>query len=510
MGRFIVAVLRISLLAVALVSPRAAFALDEPKLHATDPKLDAFDAEKSGQQGPTANPDATKIAYEPLDYEIDNWNKFVAQAQQEIDALKNSTQPGAAATVQNLTQKIAVARQHLAALDATKRLRQESKNCGLEAARQAWDDLKTAVEEEQKNVEPAAAAMERPMPPMPDTDSAAAEGMMLDNMKAMMHRVLEQDRENLEIINSNIAQIDDACAQAKRNKDLQTFKDNLEAGNELAAHQFEQAKAVAARGQFSDAKALAKAIGSIAQVARANQLLGNEELGQKQQQYMTDLFQDWLTPAVANCKDQTFDPEIAVSASRTAQLLGVSIPGTGEADNVLDACRPRLFAASSIVAGVPYHLRHCGWDVSGVWKLRIANRHSKIDGEGTASKVLEAKSVDPIEMHGSQHTYGTAPADIAAKGTFQVEGYQPTQMSVHGQFWFDITVDTANGLERGKSIMMHTNMTMEPVRTTESGPLPVTGTYPGATQGLDTPVMVVDGNKPCDPSADVWSYPVAP
>lgn len=495
------------LLASVLLGAGALLAQNPPKSLPVS-NMSAFDSSKVGYEGLAIDLNVAGIAFEPLDYEIDRSEKFLVQARQEVAALENSPNPGNQAEAARLNQEISVEESHVQALQATKKLRQDAEHCGFEDVYADWQDLKQFIEEERQRMQSAAEMVRKVQ--MAGMGQFARVGgdagtALIGAGAVMMDRQLETDNELAQVAQFNFASIEQACATAKQQKTFEDFKRNLEAANKLAEQAAEYAENVAKNGKFDDLPAIKQSLMTILEVARTNQLTGNEKLGLAQWQVVVDLAKTLLPKLAETCNQQSAQVIEVLEVDRTNQMLGINVD--------FSACYYRLYESSGVVGPLPYRMRHCGRDLSGTWHMQVTrgqtnNESGKLEGQTDVEEFANIMPFSsPIPNLSGSHAE-TAPAQIEAVGRLRDAQSKEPSMRVKGTI--QISRETYT---RKPGIIVHKDMKLRADMELEGfDAIPVGGGspthYPGkATPAMEVPITVINGNKPCDPSADVWSYP---
>jgi hypothetical protein len=499
-----------SLLAGILIGAGTLFAQQMPETPQVI-QTPALDASVVGYQGIAIDPEVVGIALEPLNYEIDLWQKFIAQAQEQLDAVKNSPNPDNQALAARLTSAIAAAESHVAALQTTKKLRQDAIHCGLEEVYADWQELKKFTQEERERIGPAAAMAEQ----VYNRSAAAfkkigggAGSALIGASREIMEQRLERDDELLKVAESNLYIIDLACADAKRQKDVETYFKNLEKANETAKRALDEADTLAANGNFKDAPEIAIRMEIAGEVSRANQLTGNVVPGNKQWQRMIGVAKKYTEQVAKTCNEQRAELGTVLSLSRSNQLLAAS-------DVDMDHCLFRLFEASGVAGPLPYRLRHCGKELNGTWHMQvtrgqIAGATGKLEGEAQVpgfTKTYEAEGQLPSR---SATIRETEPVEIEAVGALRDRATKEPKMRVKGTI--QVSVES-NPWKHGIVVQ---DWKMRPkLDLAGFAAMPAMGGLPTYHPGVagseyEIPITVVNGGKPCDPAKDVWSYPDGP
>jgi hypothetical protein len=493
---------------LAVISFIAASALaQQPPQTPPVADMSAFDSEKVGYHAISIDLKAAGIAFEPLDQDIDRWQNFLDQARQEVAALGNSTNPSDQAEVARLKMMIPPAESHLAVLRATKKLRQDAEYCGMEAARADWLEVEKFIEQERQRLAPALEMAKKVQAQASGTYrmiNGGAGASMIAEGAALMQEQMDSDDEIETIIKDHSAFIAVACADAKRAKDFETYLKNLEAANVKAKQAAEEAEKLAENGRFSDIPEIRKRAAIVLAVARANQLLGHDKLGLEQQQAITHAAQTLITKAAATCRAQSAPIIVVLGLEKQAELLGMS-------GNILDSCSYRLFESSGVAGELPYRIRHCGSSLSGTWYMQVTRgtingERGKLEGKAEVPDFGEPMKVSTPVVNFSGTIYQTAPATIEASGKLS-DAQTREDMRVKGtiQILFE-SYTLKPGIDK-QEMKMHSEMKLDGFNATPVGGGSTTH-YPGmASPAFDQPIAIINENKPCDPSADVWQYP---
>jgi hypothetical protein len=98
-------------------------------------------------------------------------------------------------------------------------------------------------------------------------------------------------------------------------------------------------------------------------------------------------------------------------------------------------------------------------------------------------------------------------AQIQASGTVGNAQGRVDDMRISGTIKIGVETETmAPGVVIHMDMKMHADLKQEGFTATGNGARPTH--YPGgAGRATDLPISVINGNKPCDPTADIWSYP---
>jgi len=467
----------------------------------------ALDAHIVGYEGIAIDPEAVGIALEPLDYEIELWQKFIAQAQPQLDAVKDSPNPDNQAEAARLTSEIAAAEAHVSALQATKKLRQDAIHCGLEGAYADWQELKNFVQEERDRIGPMAAMAEQVYSVSASAFKKIGGGAgtaLIGVGREIMEGRLARDDELARVAETNLYAIDQSCAYAKKQKDLETYFKNLEKANEEAKRALDDADTMAANGKIKDASDIAILIEIAEEASRANQLTGNVAAGTKQWERMIGVAKKYTEQAAKTCNEQPAELGTVLSLSRSNQMLAAS-------DVDMDHCLYRLFEASGAAGPLPYRLRHCGKDLSGAWHMQvtrgqIAGATGNLEGEAQVPGFTQTTLVEGLFPGLKATITQTEPVQIEASGSLRDRATKEPKMRVEGTIQLSIE---SNPWKHGIVVQdwkMRANLELSGFKA-----MPAMGGMPTYHPGVagseyEIPITVINGGKPCDAAKDVWSY----
>lgn len=288
----------ILLYAVALLA-------QEQQLKPPDPLPDVpyppgMDSKEVGQQSPLPNSEVVMktTPYGPLEYDILRWQSFLQQARQI------RSDPPNPAEAARMDQIIPGAEAHLAALLAQQKLQQDlkdAKDCGLGQVIADWNNLKQFVDQERERMGEASAMaqiVEAQNAGIMNRFGGAAAGSMNAASASIMKRKMEMDADASDLAGSNLYTITHNClekqAQQKEEteykdgqKEFDDFKNKVAAASPVAHQKAAEARELAKKGQYKDEGKIRDLITTVFIIARANQLLGNEE-GLKQQKEAQD------------------------------------------------------------------------------------------------------------------------------------------------------------------------------------------------------------------------------
>jgi hypothetical protein len=515
------------ILVAILLSIGTLFAQDAP-LNPPDPLPDvpypsAMDSKQVGQQSPVPNSDVVLNAsfFDPLDVDIARWQKFLEQARQIVAAGEHSTIKEAKDDADRLSRIIPGAEAHLQALLARQKLQQElkdSKDCGLGQLMADWQNLKQFVDDERERMGPASA-----MSQMVEQQGAATFTMMggaagaslISAGASIMKRQMEMDADASELAGSNLGIIVSNCLakqaqekEAAAEKAFDKYKSQLAAANPVANQKAKEARELAKNGQYKDEGKIRELITTVFIVARANQLLGNEE-GLKQQKEAQAAVTDFIQAFANDCMNQPVPQAAVYSLERINQVL----PANAD----LSMCFNRLFESIGITGDMlPYRIRHCGRDLSGEWKMQVTRgtvngAFGKLEGATDVPQLAMASSNTvsmPVLNSLTTNHYESAPAHIEASGRMGDNTASLGTMRAQGDF--TVLVDqiiVSPGVLLHNEMKMNATIKQEGFSATPNGG-GMSTYYPGrGGQSVDTPIAVINGNKPCDPSKDIFSYP---
>ncbi len=455
--------------------------------------------------------------FDSLDADIARWENFLAQARQEVAALQGSSDPNNRAQAARLNQMIPVAETHLASLLTRKQLaKDDPNNCGLGGLLADWDHLQKLAEQQRQQMAPAAAMAQNVRAAgsgVFNMIGGAAAGSLNAASVSILQRQIESDAEFIDLAQSSMETIRQSCIDQQDDQKLEDFKRKLEAANPVAEQAAKEAEAIAANGRFSDETKITALLTKVLEVSRVNQLMGHEDLGLKQQQAVQHVFKTFITSAAQTCSSQSFSLQKAYGAERTNEFLSVGVD--------LSPCMNRLFEASGLTNDLlPYRIRHCGPRLDGAWKMQFT--HGQIDGAfgkiegpavevppfGAAMKVATPLGSVPI-LPISEMYSESGEAQIQASGTVGNAQGRVDDMRISGIIKIGVETETmAPGVVIHMDMKMHADLKQEgfTARSSSRGSAPTH--YPGGEgRATDLPISIINGNKPCDPNADIWSYP---
>lgn len=486
----------------------------------------ALDSNQVGQQSLVPNSDVVMNAsfFDPVDVDILRWQSFLQQARQIVASGKDSTIQSARDEAARLSQIIPSAEAHLQALLTRQKLQQElkdSKDCGLGQLIADWQNLKQFVDQERERMGPAAA-----MSQMVEAQGAgtytmiggAAGGSMISASAAIMKRQMEMDADASGLADSNINIIVTNClekqAQQKADsedrdaqKRLDDFKHKLAAATSIANQKAREARDLAKKGQYKDAAQLRDLMTTIVIVARANQFMGNEA-GDKLGKELSAAAADFVTSFAGDCMNQPVPTMFVLGLDRMSQLQGVDVD--------LSRCRNRLFESIGVTGEMlPYRLRHCGEDLSGEWKMQITRgtingAFGKLEGATEVPQLASVRSTTasmPVLNTITTTRLESASAHIEASGRMGDNNASMGTMRAEGDFTVLVDIFVASpGVVLHQDMKMNATIKQQGFTATPNGG-GMSTYYPGrGGQSLANPIGIINGNRPCDPAKDIFSY----
>jgi hypothetical protein len=171
-------------------------------------------------------------------------------------------------------------------------------------------------------------------------------------------------------------------------------------------------------------------------------------------------------------QQQSFDPLIALGLQRQNELLGTGVE--------VDHCANRVFEATIETGTETVRWRHCGKG-TGTWKMKAEGLDV---GKGEAG--LDERGRGDFEAHWTR--IGTVKADVTYTGTVEMKRTEIADAEGHITA---VKYDFTQAIESISGDMIVGNRR-----------LPVNGVSTTAA----VPIAIINGNRACDPSKNLWSY----
>lgn len=239
----------------------------------------------------------------------------------------------------------------------------------------------------------------------------------------------------------------------------------------LSAERAGDALKVAKAGKASDIEALRKDITVVVEAGRVAQMMGDAS-AEDQQRKLGEIVETFSKKFSETCERQSFDPLIALGLQRQNELLGTGVE--------VDHCAKRVFEATILTGSETVRWRHCGLGI-GRWKMKAEGLDV---GEGEAE--LDERGKGDFDSHYTQ--IGTVKADVDYNGTIEMKRTEIADAKGHitaVKYDFTQAITSITG-----DMIVHNR------RFPVSG-VPTTGAVP---------IAIINDNRACDPSKNVWSY----
>jgi hypothetical protein len=438
-------------------------------------KLSAFDTDVIGADGIAVDRKAVVVAYDPLDWDIAKMEEDIAHDEAMIAlAQRRANSSQRAAEVEEFTRNLHGDQDHLAALKMRRKLGDPDGQCGSAEKIKQWQNL---IEFEKTEI-----PVEQGYQSQSQSSDIAA---YFENAVVRGQKVLNE-------ATSQLALIQEACRQVHDEEVMDTFRQRVAQANPVAEKAGAEAIAIAKKGRFADIEEIAKKLAILGPVLQVDELMGNEEEAQKLMALEVTLVRTFVTGASAGCKDEAFNVERALAVDRQAQMLGV------EEEN-LQPCLNRLYegGGGKIDANSFFAFRHCGTTFSGVWQARMVSKADNLSGtaQTTGSVNVGEDHTATVKLTGriTPPSNVILPYDVVQTGTitFTRRETKDAHGMVLGSWPHFITHLTTEAHETTVKVMGHIHtVTVPAVDELEN----------------DESLVILNGNKPCDPAKDVWSY----
>jgi len=214
-----------------------------------------------------------------------------------------------------------------------------------------------------------------------------------------------------------IQEIRSTCHDYRAGKIEEYAADSRLSGYEDIIQSFEeklsrQAESLAATGDVTQIATIRGIMTDVAAVGRQDSLLGEDMLADAARQIMIRTVDNFDTAFSQNCKDQSFDLDIALALERQRSELGL-----GEQDNVMH-CAYRHAEAKWASGTDAITWKHCGIIV-GTWKVKLTGLFVG-NGEGS----LGSDSTGDYSAHFTN--MGKFRSDLKETGTMNLHCVQST------------------------------------------------------------------------------------
>jgi hypothetical protein len=252
----------------------------------------------------------------------------------------------------------------------------------------------------------------------------------------------------------------------------QDIKDVIRQIVRLSSQRVNDALQTAKAGKASDIEKLRKDIAVVVEAARVGQLLG-DPAAEEQQRKLVEVVRTFSQKFTETCEQQSFDPLIAIGLNRQNQLLGTGVD--------VDHCAFRVFEASIKTGQQATRWRHCGIGM-GIWLMQGEG----LD-EGKGEAALDDKGNGDFTSRWTK--VGTVRADVTHTGTLNMRRTEIADAEGHiTSVKYDIVQNITNITGR-----MFVGRIAAPVS--------------GVPSIAPMPIAVINDNRACDPTKDVWKYP---
>ena len=239
----------------------------------------------------------------------------------------------------------------------------------------------------------------------------------------------------------------------------------------LSAERAGDALQVAKAGKASDIEALRKDITVVVEAGRVAQMMGDAS-AEDQQRKLVEIVETFSKKFSETCERQSFDPLIALGLQRQNAMLGTGVE--------VDHCANRVFEATILTGSETVRWRHCGMGV-GRWKMKAEGLDV---GEGEAE--IDEQGKGDFESHYKQ--IGTVKADVTYSGTVEMKRTEIADAKGH---------ITAVKYDFTQAITSITGDMIVANRRFPVNGVPTTGRVP---------IAIINDNRACDPSKNLWSY----
>jgi hypothetical protein len=239
----------------------------------------------------------------------------------------------------------------------------------------------------------------------------------------------------------------------------------------LSAERAGDAIKVAKAGKAADIETLRKDITTVVEAGRAAQLMGDPS-AEDQQRKLVEIVETFSKKFAETCQQQSFDPLIALGLQRQNAMLGTEVE--------VDHCAYRVFEATIETGTEAVRWRHCGMGV-GIWKMKAEGLDV---GEGKAE--VDERGKGDFESHYTK--IGTVKADVTYTGTVEMKRTEIADAEGHiTSVKYDFTQAITS--ITGDMIVANRRFPVNGVPTTSA-----------------VVIAIINGNRACDPSKNVWSY----
>ena len=287
----------------------------------------------------------------------------------------------------------------------------------------------------------------------------------LQRWKALLEEARAQRAEAVE------AQSRGLETQAVIDRWNRNIRDTIREIVRLSAERAGDALQVAKAGKASDIDDLRKDITVVVEAARVGQLMGDAS-AEDQQRKLVEIVETFSKKFSETCEQQSFDPLIALGLHRQNALLGTGVE--------VDHCANRVFEAPIATGSELVRWRHCGLGV-GTWKMKAEGLDV---GEGEAG--LDERGKGDFESHWTK--IGTVKADVTYNGTVEMKRTEIADAEGHIT---GVKYDFTQEITRISGDMIVANRRF-----------PVNGVPTTAA----VPIAIINDNRACDPSKNVWTY----
>jgi len=251
----------------------------------------------------------------------------------------------------------------------------------------------------------------------------------------------------------------------------QNIRDAIREIARLSAQRAGDALQVAKAGRASDIDELRKNITVVVEAGRISQLMGDAS-AEDQQRELVAILTTFSKKFSQTCEQQSFNPLIALGVKRQNEMLGTGVE--------VDHCANRVFEARIEAGTETVRWRHCGQGV-GIWKMKAEGLDV---GEGNAA--IGGTGQGDFEAHYTR--IGTVKADVTYTGKIELKRTEIADAKGHIT---DVRYDFTQGIESisGNMIVANRRFPVNGVPTTSA-----------------VVITIINDNRACDPSKNVWKY----
>ena len=459
----------------------AVFAQDSQKPGQINPRLDAFDSEIVGKETVAYDEQAASVT--EVNYRLYQWQEVVDHDTEALAAERGKTGGGDPEKITTLTQELDIAKGNVDVLQKQREIVLNDKDCGNGSKVEQMKTLHKMVSDQIDRMDPVIAQMKPLADKMKTLPNPIAVPTVLGSLETMeanltRYRSLEKTlRSQLYILEMACVQAKDERTDGEKARDLKWLNDNLEKATAPARRSAVEARALARGGRAQDLEPLREMLAPVVQAARINELLGRDD-GPKLQGAAEGALLDYAAAITKTCKDEEFTLQTLIGLQLQSQKLG----GTSD----LSSCLNRMLEVNGAVE-VPFQMRHCGIEYSGLWKVRVPpGSNWDIKGEVT----IDGDS-GMLDVHGMSKDKMTKPYPVSLSGPLTVSKKTDRIYNI------DVMVQYFMLMKITRSAI---------VATPAGGGMPTP--HPASTTSLQQVIGMVS-NKACDPDAPdaaFWAF----